>query len=291
MLKRIVFSIVAIVASSSLFSEEFSKEYFDSFSYYFKCLQKEESNFSVSEQTLYEKLIFLQNMHNIVLDFLNTADDENFYDQLRQSKYFTRKLSEINNQIFSEIHQDRYCDRRIITLNGVPTPVYYAFYKRTSDHAPLSLTDDERKKLYEDDLIRHKNVKFLPKQILNKKTLKTLVSGQTYNFIITLENKAYISYDQRYKLKDDASQTILSSPNHTLLAGNEPVLSVGVINYYKVSNKELFVISCSSGHFHPQPDSLIYIKNYLMTLGIPEEAIINFAIAYEKIDAHLNALK
>lgn len=287
MLKKISFSLaIFLVATYSLFSNEFSHDYFDGFTYYYNCLQTEENNFLSSEQNLNEKLTLVQKMHDIVLDFLNTADDEKFYEQLKLSKPFIDMMTKINDSIFFQIYQDRFCDRRPFEFNGIASNIYYnAFSKRTV------LTEEERTSLYEEEITRHKNVKLLPRQFLNKESLKTLVSGQTYNFVLTLHNEAYISYNQCYRLKNNDAKSILNSPNHTILAGNAPVFSAGVINYYKVGQKQLYIISCSSGHFHPMPDSLVHIKNYLISLGIPEEAIISFSVAYEKIDTQINKIK
>lgn len=259
-----------------------SNECLDSFAYYFKSLQKEESQLFAGEQSLYQKLLFVQKTHDILLDFLMTADEEDFYDFLKLSKPYIDAMSRMNDEIFFQIYQDRFCDRRLASLNGIPVFIYYNAFSRK-----MPLSDEERTFLYEEEVQRHQNVALQPKQKLTKSTLKKLISGQTYNFVLNLENKAYISYNQRYKLKNEASKTILNSPNHTILAGNAPILSAGVINYYQVGKKKLYILSCSSGHFHPLPDSLIHIKNYLMALGIPEEAIICLSLSYEKMEAYV----
>lgn len=286
-IKRITFfCAIFLVANCSLFSEQYANVHLDSFAYYYNSLQNEDSHFLSSEKSLYEKLLFVHEMHDILLDFLNTADDKNFYDQLKLSQLFIDRMTEVNNQIFSEIYQDRFCDRRPAIFNGMETYVYYnTFSKRRV------LTDEERTALYNEEINRHKNVELLPKQFLHKEALKKLVSGQSYNFVITLDNKAYISYNQCYRLKNQAGKSLLNSPNHTMLAGNAPVLSAGVINYYRVGKKKLYVISSSSGHFHPMPDCLAHMKNYLMALGVPEEAIITYPVAYEKIDVQISKIK
>lgn len=285
--KKIIFLFITFFSIPlNLFSEEFEIDYLDSFTYYFTALQKEEENFLSGSQNLLERLMFVQKIHDIILDFLNTADEKTFYKHLKLSKPYIDLLREIDDAIFFQIYKERFCDRRFIELNGLTTYIYYNIFSQRT-----ILTDEERAHLYEEELSRHKNVKLLPKQSLNKSTLKDLLSGQTYNFVLTLKNEAFISYNQRYRLKNNSEKKIVNSPNHTLLAGNAPVLSAGVLNFYKIGKKKLYIISCSSGHFHPLPDSLVHMKNYLMNHGVPEEAIICLSLSYEKIDTQINQLK
>lgn len=270
----------------SLFSEEFSDDYFDSFTYFYTALQKEEENYLSSRQEFVDKLSFVQKIHDIVLDFLHTADEKTFNKQLKLAQSFINLMSETNEAVFFQVYKDRFTDRRSIELNGGFTYIYYNIFSQKR-----SLSDEERTNLYEDELIRHKNVKLLPKEQLNKNALSNLLSGETYNFVITLKNEAFISYNQRYRLKNNSEKKIVNSPNHTLLAGNAPVLCAGVLNYYKIGKKKLYIISCSSGHFHPLPDSLIHMKNYLIKQGVAEEAIICLGLSYEKIEAQINQFK
>ncbi len=265
-----------------VFSQELSNHYFDSFTYYNTALQKEEHEYLSSPQNLKDKLNLVQKAYEILLDFLYTAEDKDFYHQLRLSKSYIEYMTKIDESIFSEIHPDRYCDRRPYNFNGISTYIYYNTFSR---HSPLS--DEERTLLYNEELNRHKHIQLLPIQPLNKNALKKLSSSQTYNFVLTLQNKSYISYDQSYRLRSVDSKSLLISPNHTMLAGHVPLLSVGVFKYYKVGKKELFIISCSSGHFHPMPDCLVHMKNYLMSLGVPEEAIISLPVSMDKIHSQI----
>lgn len=284
-LKTIGFSLAVLLAPFNLLlSDVILPDYLANFDYYTSSLQKEEDQFLIGPQSLFDKLILVRSMHDIILDFLNTADEGKFYEQLRNSRPFIDFLTKTNNSIFYEIYPDRYCDRRLFAFNGSITYIYYnIFHKR-------NLTEEQRTQFYEEEINRHKNVQLLPKHFLDKKALKMLIPGQSYNFVLNVQNKAYVSYNQRYRLKDNSEKTILNSPNHTILAGNGPVLSAGVIYFYNVGKKRLFILSCSSGHFHTMPDSLNHMKSYLINLGIPEEAIICLGIAYEKIDLQINRM-
>jgi hypothetical protein len=285
-LKAIGFTLTVLFASFNLLiSDVILPEYLDSFDYFTSSLQKEEDRFLNGPQSLFDKLIVVRSMHDIILDFLNTADDDKFYEQLRNSKPFIDLLTKTNDSIFTEIYPDRYYDRKLFAFNGSITYIYYNIFHRRN------LTEEQRTHFFEEEVNRHKNVQLLPKQFLNKKALKMLVPGQSYNFVLNVQNKAYVSYNQLYRLKDGSGKTILNSPNHTILAGNAPVLSAGVVYFYNVGKKKLFILSCSSGHFHTMPDSLNHMKSYLINLGIPEEAIICLGISYEKIDLQINRTK
>lgn len=287
MLNKInIFFLIFFIFNFSLFSEELLNDYYDTTTFFSAALQKEENRFLSSAGNLYEKLTFVRKMHDILLDFLYLADDDSYYDQLKFSKPFIDRMKEVTDDIFDQIYQDRICDRRSMELNGVMVYVYYNLFSQSK-----LLTDKERTEFYEEEIRLHQNVKMLPKRFLNKEALKTLLSGQTYNYVVNLQNEVYISYDQRYRLKNDEKKYILNSPNHTMLAGDAPILSAGVIKFYKVGRKELYFISCSSGHFHPSADSAIHIRNYLIELGIPEEAIITLSATYETIVSETHKIK
>lgn len=220
-----------------------------------------------------------------LLDFLNTADEGEFHDQLRQLKPSIEWLTNISHDLFFQIYPNKYCDRRAYKIDGSTTHAYYNIF-----HHSRAQSDSERKAAYEGEVDRHKGIKLMPKRLLTNKLKQTLISGQSYNFIVNLDNQAYIAYEQRYRL-EKSKEKILNNPNHTLLAGNNPVLAAGILSYYKVDRKELYFITCSSGHFHPKPDSLMHMKKYLMTLGVPEEAIIVFSLKYSQIAARLSKIK
>lgn len=282
--------IILLTSFFSIFSEEIIREEFDTLTYYYTSLEKERILLDESDQSLYSKLIFVQNMHKILLDFLYTADDEGFHSQLKLTKPFYEFMSNINDQLFDQIYSEKKCDRRPVEFNGMATYMYYNTFLKFKK---ANLTDEERTALYEEEVKRHRNI-LLPKQFLNRDSLVSLIPGQTYNFVLTLANEAYIGYDQRYKIKNYnkvVSKSILYTPNHTILAGDAPVLSAGVIDYYKVGRKELYILACHSGHFQPQPDCLDHMKNYLISLGVPEESIIKFSLGYQEVIEEMKKIK
>lgn len=269
--------------SFPLFSSEFLNDK-DAFSYCSECLHQEEKRFAASRKYFYDQLKFVGNVHDILLDFLNSANEEEFYDQMRQFKPYIETLSKTSRDLFFQVYPDKFCDRRAFKVEDSINYAYYNIF-----HHSRAQSDQERKAAYENELKRHRGIKLLPGKQLTAKSIETLTPGQSYNFIVNLRNEAYISYEQRYRLRK-AHGKILNNPDHTLLAGNNPVLSAGVLDVHKVGRKELYFLICSSGHFHPRPDSMAHMKKHLMGLGIPEEAIIVFNLKHSQV-IHLMAKK
>lgn len=271
------------IFSIGLFSEETG---LNSYTYCTKCFEKEINQFAALEPNFQDKLVFVRNMHDILIDFVYTADESTFYQQMQLIQPFIEVMLRVNDTIFFDFFQGKYSDRRPVDLKGGKTYIYYNTYAQNRE-----LTEQERKQFYEKDISSHKTVQQERRKQLDKHCLRDLEPGQTYNFIITPQNITYISYDQRYKLRDLEQKKALMCPDHTILAGNHPVLCAGVINMYEIGSKKLFVISSSSGHFRPFPDSLIHLKNCLIKLGVPEESIICFSVPYEKINRHIEVIK
>lgn len=280
--KVVTLGVVLVCFAVSLFSEDKTT----GFSYCSNSLQQVESHYLHSQKNTNDQLYFVRNVHNILLDFLHTADEEEFYAHLQLLKPSIDMLEEVSNNLFFQIYPNRHYDRKPFTLDGSASYLYYNIFSQK--HA---LTDEERTTAYEEEEDRHKGIRLLPKQLLTQESRRTLISGQPYNFILNKDNEAYVSYEQRYRLKEANGKTVLNSPNHTLLAGNNPVLSAGVLRSYKIGRKELYVISCSSGHFHPTPDSLFHMKKYLARLGVPEEAIIVLNLTYDQIVSEMHKIK
>lgn len=284
-IKTILLWTLLFCFTSPVFSAEILNNKGSPFNYCYHCLQKEEKRFVSGRKSFYDQLKLVRNIHHILLDFLNTAEDAEFYEQLRKLKPSIELLSNTSQDLFFQIFPDKFCDRRPVKVDGSIIHAYYNIFSQTRRRS-----DSERKAGYAEEVARHKGIKLLPKRLLTNKVKQTLIPAQSYNFIVNLGNEAYISYEQRYRLKEEREK-ILISPNHTLLAGNNPVLAAGVFTYYRVDQKELYFITSSSGHFHPKPDSLKYMKNYLIKLGIPEEAIILFSLKYNQIVEELSKFK
>ncbi|QLH35444.1 MAG: hypothetical protein HWD61_04210 [Parachlamydiaceae bacterium] len=104
-MKKILLFAVLFAFNGPLFSHE---EILDSLAYCYTSLQKEEDQFLSGEQGLYEKLLFVQSTHDVLLDFLNTASEETFYHEMQICKPFIEKMTEVNNQIFLRFIQTAF---------------------------------------------------------------------------------------------------------------------------------------------------------------------------------------
>lgn len=279
--KTVLLSLFLCCSAASLLAEEINTA-----TYFSNSLQIEGNQFSESQKNTFDQLNFVRKSYDILVDFINTADEDEFYEQLRLLKPSIEMMSEVSNTVFFQIHPKRQYERRPFKLDGSDTYLYHNIFSQKH-----SLTDEERTAFYEEEMERHQGVKLQPKQQLTKDVIKTLAPGQPYNFIINSQKEAYISYEQGYRLKAENGKPLLNTQGHTFLAGNNPVLTAGVFNYHKVGNKELYFVACASGHFHPTPDSLVHMKNYLVKLGVPEEAIVVLSMTYDQIVSQCHKIK
>ena len=275
-------SLAFIVAAPILFlfSEEGIEQNTTAYSYCVRCLNREEKR--LQSDSFYNRLKYARKVHNIFLDFLNTADETNFSTEMRKLKPHIKKLEAISERLFFDVYPDKFSERHAVNHEGKETFMYLNIFSRMNYH----LTEKERAHAYEEEVDRLKGIQLLPKEKFTKELPQRLVSGQSYNFIVNLMNEAYLSYEQLYRLIDRKGKRLIG-PNHTLLAGNNPVLSAGVLSYYRVNGKTLYFLSCSSGHFHPKPDSLIHMKNCMIKLGIPEDSIILYSLKHDNVISYL----
>jgi|GEM_PF-6834634 len=275
MLPKLFLFVALLHFTYSVHAEETHSPGDKRFYYCYKSLEQAYEKFSQSKNNFKTQLSFVCAGYNILVDFLNTANEDKFYEQLRALKPYITEIEEASNELFSTIYRDRDYVRDPFTIGGSQTYVYHNI------KAPLK--KEECISAYNKDLNRHNKFNLTPKHSLNIDTMQTLISGQSYNYIVNSQNEVFFSYAQRHRLKVSHEGKILISPGHSILAGCDPVLSAGLLTYYKVGRKKLYIISCSSGHFHPLPSCLIHLKNYLLTQNVPEESIILLSVPYEKI--------
>lgn len=280
-MKKICFLVLFLINFTCLTSAD---DYTNSgFTYCYNSFKQEEKKYLTSKKSFYDQLVYVKTGHDILLDFLYLADEEKFLEQLRSLRSFIAEIETMSNSLYFETHPNRSFVREPFSLEDFTTYAYH--------NVKAPLTDEERTAAYEAELSRHQKYGLRPKLLLTQESIQTLVSGQPYNFILNTENEAYISYEQRHRLKTPHDGTVLNSPGHTLLAGAHPVLSAGTFIYYKAGQKELYIIFCSSGHFHPQPSCLLHFKNYLIAQNIPEEAIFVLGTSYDTIISYLYKIK
>ncbi|MBS0621948.1 MAG: hypothetical protein JSR80_03200 [Verrucomicrobia bacterium] len=122
-----------------------------------------------------------------------------------------------------------------------------------------------------------------PRQLLNRHTFPNLQPGLVYNFVVTSDGLVYSSPDERdpniyFTTEEGISIKRITSPNHTILAGNQPVLSAGTFVIWQVEDRQLIFVSNDSGHFRPDYESLKIFKDTLIRWGIAPQQIICMAV-------------
>ncbi|PJD95291.1 MAG: hypothetical protein CK425_09260 [Parachlamydia sp.] len=118
--------------------------------------------------------------------------------------------------------------------------------------------------------------------ILDATTLKTLQEETIYNFVLLPDGTVHVALEEPgNKAYHVHNQVLIPEafhyPNHTILAGSphQAVISAGSFILYRVEEKQLFFISCKSGHFQPNYDSLIHLRTQLAKLGIHPATLIS----------------
>lgn len=118
--------------------------------------------------------------------------------------------------------------------------------------------------------------------ILDASTLKTLQEETIYNFVLLPNGAIHVALEEPGNKEYHVHNQVLIPeafhyPNHTILAGSphQAVISAGSFILYRVGEKQLFFISCKSGHFQPNYDSLIHLRTQLAKLGIHPATLIS----------------
>lgn len=118
--------------------------------------------------------------------------------------------------------------------------------------------------------------------ILDASTLKTLQEETIYNFVLLPDGTIHVALEEPGNKEYHVHNQVLIPeafhyPNHTILAGSphQAVISAGSFILYRVEEKLLFFISCKSGHFQPNYDSLIHLRTQLAKLGIHPATLIS----------------
>lgn len=70
-----------------------------------------------------------------------------------------------------------------------------------------------------------------------------------------------------------------SHPNHTILAGQTPILSAGNMTVLNEGNKQLIFVSNKSGHFLPEYKDIDYFKDFLIKQGISSHKVFKISMA------------
>lgn len=244
------FFLVFIILFSSVFSSELTP--LD------PLLIRVEQNLQVAE-TMEERALALLQLQKVLLSFLKIPmGNEEFYTILRKSRPTIDRIMPAAHTLYAYLYDEELTRRITVTLNGKS---YTAFQ---------NLHDDR----YEEELVnwQSNNLYALP-QKLSSSTIQDLEPGLSYNFIVTLEGRVIIS-DEQLTSKAMNGQKAILGPNHGILAGGKPVLSAGEFILFQKGDRKILFASSSSGHYRPDFSSLELLREALMDLGFPAEAIV-----------------
>lgn len=143
------------------------------------------------------------------------------------------------------------------------------------------LSKNERDLFFEQESSKYHSECIVKPFILDSATLRELQAETVYNYVLLPDGTIVASLEKpgvkEYHVCED--RTVVETfqyPNHTILSGNpqQIVVTAGSFIFYQADQKQLFFITCKSGHFQPTYDSLTHMKRQLEGLGIPSSTII-----------------
>lgn len=143
------------------------------------------------------------------------------------------------------------------------------------------LTPEEREIYYKQEETNFLRDCLVKPFSLNESNFNSLTEEVVYNFALlpdgTIRTALERPGNREYHVRDDETvEEAFRYPNHTILAGSphQVVVTAGSFIIFRHGEKFLFFISCKSGHFQPDYNSLKHMKTQLTKLGIHPSVII-----------------
>ncbi len=222
----------------------------------------------------------LAEFQQLLHDYLENADPEEFIAELRELDPLIEAIGERSNSVYHRIfsHKTPPMTYTVKDKDGNVFPVFTNLYRSNE-----VLTPQEQGQLFQYELESYQKYGIHSKFELNAETLQQIEPDQIYKFVVTVDHTVSfaVEYDDPtiYRATDKGiSIKRIWSPNHTILAGNQPVLSAGTFTMWQEGEKQLFFAANDCGHHRADFESLPEFKKYLIELGIDSERIIQLAI-------------
>lgn len=236
-----------------------------------------------------EKSIVLIELQSILTTLLKSdMPSEAYYNYLRNSEREVKEIFAQSEIIGKYLNHYREPKRLPFTLFGTPTVLYENLYAYKQIKTEVG---EEREDRFAVEYANYKQNNLIKPIIgLTDESIKQLLIGTPYNFIVKADLEVCFAPNQDYDLNiPGVKGKRLVSPNHPVLANNQPVLSAGEFIIYRNGEKILFLISNSSGHYLPEVACLKHFEDLLVQAGIPREVILSSEVPLSKLA--LKALK
>ena len=221
----------------------------------------------------------LAEFQQLLRNYLQNAEPNEFIAELRELDPLIETIGKRSNIVYHRIFSHK-CHKTytVKDKDGNMFPVFTNRYRSNEE-----LTAQEQGQLFQYELESYQKYGIHPKFELNTETLKQIEPDEIYKFVVTVDHTVSfaVEYDDPtiYRATDKGiSIKRICSPNHTILAGNQPVLSAGTFTLWQEGEKQLFFIANDCGHHRADFESLPEFKKHLIKLGIDPERIIQLAI-------------
>lgn len=220
-----------------------------------------------------------KDLKDAILTFMCTdIPAADFYGELRAHKTLIESIAKQSLKVRPE---SKYNDQRPFELFGEKT----VMFRNTFSHKKIPSAADYAKE-NQQEWSNYNKYKLCEATELTDSTLALMQPGIDYNYVLNIHYKSFFSPEQqlaRVNIDPKYGSKPLLTPNHTILSNNYPLLTAGNLQLYRYGDKQVVFITNSSGHFKPTYKSLKHMKNYLVSIGVPEESIICLTVTVDKM--------
>jgi hypothetical protein len=228
-----------------------------------------------SDIAIVEKLSEFQ---ELLLTYLAKANPDTFLEELRELDPLIEAIGNRSNLFYHRFRPYKFAQPYSVKDRDGNVVFFTNTYRSNEP-----LTEQEKSQLYIHELTSYEQYGTQPKHKLTAETFHLIKPGQIYNFVVTSDKQLLFAIeedDPTIFLTTDKGISVkrIRSPNHTILAGNQPVLSAGTFTIREVDGKRLIFAANDSGHFRPDFESLKEFKKQLVKVGVDPERIICVAL-------------
>ncbi len=211
-------------------------------------------------------------------EYLVRADSRYFIEELGELDPMIERIGDRSNMFYYRFRPYRFSQSYTVTDKDGQIVCFTNTYRSNEP-----LTEKEKSELFFLEMNSYEEFGIHPRYTLTKETIGDLEPDQTYNFVVTSDKIIHYAPDYEdptiYHTTDSGiSVKRIISPNHTILAGNQPVLAAGTFVVWEHEDRRLIFLSNDSGHFRTDYESLQVFKKHLKKMGIEAERVICVAI-------------
>lgn len=140
-----------------------------------------------------------------------------------------------------------------------------------------------RANLYQEEVKSYAKYRQFDRFELTNYNLANLDKNHLYNFVVTQEEKLYLSSAQDFDLVNEGKVKAIITPNHPLLADGQPILTAGELIVLGNDRVKIYLVGITSGHYRPNYATREHMIKSLLALGVAREQIITTVFSIHNI--------